>query len=187
MTSVTILGDFGAQENKICHYFQFFLIYLQWNDETGCHDLHFLNAEFFHSPLSPSSRGSLVSLHFLQLEWSVQFSCSAVSASLRPHGLQHARPPYPSPTPGVYPNPCPLSRWCHPTISSSVVPISSCPQSFPASGSFQMSQLFTSGGQSSSAKLLHCRVTLRERKCVKLEFMGSYWVLVCQIWLCVPF
>ena len=64
------------------------------------------------------------------------------------HGLQHARPPSPSPTPGVYPNLCPSSRWCHPTISSSVVPFSSCPQSFPASGSFPVSQLFASGGQS---------------------------------------
>ena len=78
---------------------------------------------------------------------SVQFSCSVVSSSLRPHELQHARPFCPSPTPGVYPNSCPLSQWCHLTISSSVVPFSSCPQSFPASGSFQMSQLFTSGGQ----------------------------------------
>ena len=77
-----------------------------------------------------------------------QFSHSVVSNSLRPHESQHARLPYPSPTPGVYANPCPSSRWCHPTISSSVVPFSSCPQSFPASGSFQMSQLFTSGGQS---------------------------------------
>ena len=68
--------------------------------------------------------------------------------SLRPHEPQHARPPCPSPTSGVYPNPCPLSRWCHPTISSSVIPFSSCPQSFPASGSFQMSHLFASGGQS---------------------------------------
>ena len=64
------------------------------------------------------------------------------------HGLQHARPPCPSPTPGVYSNSCPLSWWCHPTISSSIVPFSSCPQSFPASGSFQMSQFFASGGQS---------------------------------------
>ena len=79
---------------------------------------------------------------------SVQFSRSVVSDSLRPHELQHARPPCPSPTPGVHPNTCPLSQWCHPTISSSVVPFSSCPQSFPASGSFPMSQLFTSGGQS---------------------------------------
>ena len=79
---------------------------------------------------------------------SVQFSRSVTSDSLQPHELQHARPPCPSPTPGVYSNSCPLSQWCHPTISSSVVPFSSCPQSFPASGSFQMSQLFASGGQS---------------------------------------
>ena len=75
------------------------------------------------------------------LHSSVQFSYSVVFDSLQPHGLQHARPPCPSPTPRVYPNSCPLSRWCHPTISSSVVPFS-CLQSFPASGSFQMSQLF---------------------------------------------
>ena len=77
-----------------------------------------------------------------------QVSRSVMSDSLWPHELQHARPPCPSPTPGVHPNPYPLSRWCHPTISSSFIPFSSCPQSFPASGSFQMSQLFASGGQS---------------------------------------
>ena len=71
-----------------------------------------------------------------------------MSDSLPPHGLQHARPPCPSPTPGVHPNPCPLSQWCHPTISSSGIPFSSCPQSFPASGFFPMSQLFASRGQS---------------------------------------
>ena len=75
------------------------------------------------------------------------FHHSVVSDFLRPHELQHARPPCPSPTAGVYPNPCPLSRWCHPTISSSVVAFS-CLQSFPSSGSFQMSQLFAAGGQS---------------------------------------
>ena len=78
----------------------------------------------------------------------IQFSYSVMSNSLWPHEPQHVRPPCPSPTPGVYPNPCPLSQWCHPTISSPVVPFSSCPQSFPASGPFQMSQLFASGGQS---------------------------------------
>ena len=78
----------------------------------------------------------------------VQVSRSVLSDSLRTHGLQHSRPPCPSPTPWDYSHSCPLSRWCHPTISSSVVPFSSCPQSFPASGSFQMSQFFTSGGQS---------------------------------------
>ena len=74
---------------------------------------------------------------------SVQFSHSVMSNSLWPHGLQHARPPCPSPIPGVYPNSCPLSWWCHPTISCSVVPFSSCLQLFPASGSFQMSWFFT--------------------------------------------
>ena len=79
---------------------------------------------------------------------SVQFSSSVVSDFLQPHESQHARPPCPSPTPGVYPNSCPLSRWCHPAISSSVVPFSSCPQSLPASESFPRSQLFPWGGQS---------------------------------------
>ena len=77
-----------------------------------------------------------------------------MSDSLWPHESQHIRPPCPSPTPGVYPNSCPLSWWCHPTISSSVVPFSSCPQSFPASRSFQMSQLFASGGQSTGVSAL---------------------------------
>ena len=74
-----------------------------------------------------------------------------MSNSLRPHGLQHARLPCPSPTPGAYSNSCPSSQWCHPTISSSVVPFSSCLHSFPASGSFPMSQFFTSGSQSIEA------------------------------------
>ena len=85
--------------------------------------------------------------YFCCIVLSVQFSHSVVSDSLWPHELQHARPPCPSPTSGVYPCSCPLSWWCHPTISSSVVPFSSRSQCFPASGFFQMSQLFTSGGQ----------------------------------------
>ena len=79
---------------------------------------------------------------------SVQFSHLVMSDTMQPHGLQHTKPLCPSPTPGVYSNSCPLSRWCHPTISSSVIPFSSCLQSFPASGSFQMSQFFERGGQS---------------------------------------
>ena len=79
---------------------------------------------------------------------SVQFTPSVVSDSLQPHELQHARPPCPSPTPGVYSDSCPSSQWCHPSISSSVIPFSSCPQSLPASGSSPMSQLFAWGGQS---------------------------------------
>ena len=82
---------------------------------------------------------------------SVQFSHSGMSDSLRPHGLQHARPSCPLSTPGACSNSCPLSPWCHPTISSLVVPFSSCLQSFPASGSFPKSQIFTSGGQSIGA------------------------------------
>ena len=82
---------------------------------------------------------------------SVQFSCSLMSDSLRPHGLQHVRLPCPSLSPGVYPNSCPLSQWCHPAISSSVISFSSWPQSFPASGSFPVSWLFASGGQSIGA------------------------------------
>ena len=89
---------------------------------------------------------------------SVQFSRSVVSDSMWPHESQHARPPCPSPTPRVHPNSCPTSQWCHPAISSSLIPFSSCPQSFPASGSFPMSQLFASGGQrigvSASASVL---------------------------------
>ena len=89
----------------------------------------------------------LIICHPLQFS-SVQFSLSVMSNSLQPPGLQHSRPPCPTSTPGVYLNSCPLSWWCHPTMSSSVVPFSSCLQSFPASGSFPVSQLFTSGGQS---------------------------------------
>ena len=85
---------------------------------------------------------------------SVQFSRSVVSDSLRPHKSQHARPPCPSPTPGVHPESCPSSQWCHPAISSSVVPFSSCPQSLPASESFPMSQLFAWGCQSTGVSAL---------------------------------
>ena len=89
---------------------------------------------------------SFPSLLLIQFS-SVQFSHSVMSNSLWPHGLQHSRIPCPSPTPRVYPNSCPSSQWCHPTISSSVGPFSFCLQSFPASGSFLISWLFTSGGQ----------------------------------------
>ena len=90
----------------------------------------------------------LLSLLLIIPSFSVQFSCSVVSDSLRPHGLQHTRLPCPSPSPRACSNPCPLSRWCHPTISFSVVPFSFCLQSSPALGSFQVSQFFTSGSQS---------------------------------------
>ena len=115
--------------------------------------LNFLFRESLHDSenikLQPTVSGIMKNHTFS----SVQFSRSVVSNSLWPHEPQHARPPCPSPTAGVHPKPCPLSRWCHPTISSSVIPFSSCPQSFPASGSFQMSQLFVSGGQSTGVSV----------------------------------
>ena len=108
---------------------------------------------------SPFNRKEIQPVHPKGNQFSsVLFSCSVMSDSLQPHEPQHARPPCPSPTAGVYPNPCPLSWWCHPTISSSVLPFSSHLQSFPASGSFPMSQFFTSGyqsiGTSASASVL---------------------------------
>ena len=90
----------------------------------------------------------LLSPFYFQYIKLLLFSRSVVSDSLRPHGLQHARLPCPSPSPGVCSNSCPSNRWCHPTVSSSVVPFSFCLQYFLSSGTFQMSQLFTSGGQS---------------------------------------
>ena len=88
------------------------------------------------------------------MKYSVQFSCSVVSDFLQPHESQHARPPCPLPTSGVHSDSCPLSQWCHPAISSSVIPFSSCPQSLPTWGSFPMSQLFAWGGQSTGASAL---------------------------------
>ena len=105
---------------------------------------------------------------------SVQFSRSVVSNSLWPHESQHARPPCPSPTPGVYSDSCPLSRWCHPTISSSVIPFSSCLQSFPASGSFPMSQLFSWGGQSTGVSALASVLPVKTQDWSPLGWTG--WI-----------
>ena len=106
--------------------------------------------------------------------YSVQFSHSVVSHSLWPYGLQHTRLPCPSPTPGAYSNSCPLSWWCHPTISSSVIPFSSHLQPFPTSGSFQMSQFFTSGGQSIGVSAL---ISV-------LPMNTQYWSLLgCTDWI----
>ena len=97
---------------------------------------------------------SLWNIDLLDVISSVQFSRSVVSDCLQPHESQHARPPCPSPTPRVHSNSCPSSRWCHPAISSSIVPFSSCPQSLPASQSFPVSQLFAWGGQSTGVSAL---------------------------------
>ena len=108
---------------------------------------------------------------------SVQFSRSVGSDSLWPHESQRARPPCPSPTPGVYPNSCALRRWCHPAISSSVIPFSSCPQSLPASGSLPMSQLFTFftwGGQSIGVSALASVLPMNTKDWSSLGWTG--WI-----------
>ena len=105
---------------------------------------------------------------------SVQFSHSVMSDSLWPHELQHARPPCPSPTPGVHSDSRPLSRWCHPAISSSVVPFSSCPQCLPASESFLMSQLFAWGGQSTEVSALASFLPKDTKDWSPLEWIG--WI-----------
>ena len=107
-------------------------------------------------------------------ESSVQFSHSVMSDSLRPHGLLHSRLPCASPIPGVYSNSCPLSRWCHPTILSSVVPFSSCLQSFPASGSFPTSQFFASGGHSIGLSASTSVLPMNIQDCFPLGWTG--WV-----------
>ena len=138
----------------VCHYF----CSEEWKSNPGLSDsqlpsttciLHYLVSSYQWGSEGEGVWGSemgrvgVVSTMFSSLKISsVQSSHSAMSDCLQPHGPQHARPPCPSPTPGVYSNSCPLSRWCHPTISSSVVPFSSCPQPFPASGSFPVSQFF---------------------------------------------
>ena len=104
----------------------------------------------------------------------VQFSRSVMSDSLWPHGPQHARPPCPSPTPRVYQNSCPLSRWCHLTISAFVVPFSSCLQSFPTTGSFQMSQLFPSGGQNTGVSALASVLPMNTQDWFPLRWTG--WI-----------
>ena len=108
---------------------------------------------------------------------SVQFSRSVVSDSLRPHESQHARPPCPSPTPGVHPDPRPSSQWHHPAISSSVIPFSSCPQSLPASESFSMSQLFAWGGQSTGVSALASFLPKNTQDWSPLEWTG--WISLC--------
>ena len=105
---------------------------------------------------------------------SVQFSRSVLSESIWSHESQHSRPPCPSPTPGVYSNSCPLSQWCHPAISSSVVPFSSCPQPLPASGSFPMSQLFTWDGQSTGVSASALVLTMNTQDWSPLGWTG--WI-----------
>ena len=145
MAAVTICSDFESPQNRLGCYFLLQGIFL-----TQGSNLHLL----YHRLILYHWATREVPWHYFTPGYNkvfslmlVQFSHSVMCNSLWPHALQHTRLPYPSPTPGVYPNPCPLSQWCHATISSSVVPFS-CLQPFPASGSFPMSQFFTSSGQS---------------------------------------
>ena len=111
---------------------------------------------------------------------SVQFSHSVASDSLRPHELQYARPPCPSPSPGVHSNSCPSNQWCHPAISSSVVPFSSCSQSLPASESFPMSQFFAWGGQSTGVSALGSFLPKNTQGWSPLEWTG--WISLQLVW-----
>ena len=134
--------------NNSSHFYIYFIVFFKHSHSTHVirHCIAGLQIWTYLILMTTLKAGTIFFSQMKKQRATVQFSHSVVSDSLQPHG--HARPPCPSPTSRVYSNSCPLSQWCHPTISSSVVPFSSCPQSFPASGSFQMSQFFTSGGQS---------------------------------------
>ena len=173
-------GIFWLEEGgKICHQEEVWwwgkplygLFITSFMLQTGC-----LVPPTLH-PSGLKMKGKFIesSLLFLSpFHLSVQFSRSVMSDSLRPHELQHARPPCPSPTPGVHPNSCPLSWWCHPTISSSVVPFSSCLQSLPASESFPMSQLFAWGGQNIGVSALSSFLLKNTQDWSPLEWTG--WI-----------
>ena len=126
--------------------------------------LHILDQDIMATPVLNFSK---INHWFSVLLFS---SVAQLCLTLRPHGLQHARPPCPSPTPGAYSNPCPLCQWCHPTISSSVVPFPSCPQSFPAS------QLFVSGGQSTGVSALTSVLPMNIQNWLPLGWTG--WIFL---------
>ena len=133
---------------------------------------------FCHNLLLVPSKVYLISYCIVN---SVQFMCSVMFDSLRPHELQHAWPPCPSPTPGVHSDSRPLSPWCHSAISSSVVPFSHCPQSLPASESFPMSQLFTWGGQSTGVSALASFRPKKSQGWSPSEWTG--WISLQSNWL----
>ena len=145
-TQVRSLGWEGPLEKEITTHSRILAWRIPWREETGG----------------------------LQSIGSVQFSCLVVSDSLKPHESQHTRPPCPSPTPGVYSYSCASSWWCHPAISSSVIPFSSCPQSLPASGSFPMSQLSTWGGQSIGVSALASVLSMNTQDWSPLGWTG--WI-----------
>ena len=138
------------------------------------YSLHTLNLFLFNLILTWIVLPYNIHFRCNSYRFSVHFNCSVLSNSLWLHELQHVRPPCPSPTPRAYSSSCTLSRWCHPTISSSVNPFS-CPQSFPASGSFQISQLFTSGGRSIGVSASISALPMNTQDWFPLELTG--WIL----------
>ena len=138
----------GTTTSKYVLWFSIWLCLSLYSAASGIRCVRLVSIKHFFNVLDTTSKSLGTVQKWEKNNTSVQFSHSVVSDSLRPHESQHTRPPCPSPTPGVYSNSCPSSRRCHPAISSSFIPFSSCPQSLPASGSFPASQLFASGGQS---------------------------------------
>ena len=166
MAAVTICSDFGAQNNKVCHSFHFFPISLLWSDRTRCHDLSFLNVEFYNKVVCifkimfyDSFENCFLQVHYFfflynvsdQVRWDQ--SLSRVRLFAIPWIAAH-QASLSITTSRVHWDSHPLSQWCHPAILSSVGPFSSCPQSLPASESFSMSQLFAWGGQSTGVSAL---------------------------------
>ena len=167
----TALGSHRAHGWPSCVIQQLLISYLFYIWYCIC-----LNATLSICPHSFPPRLQNLFLMSLYLFSLVQVSRSLVSDFLQPHESQHARPPCPSPAPWAHPKPCPSTRWCHPAISSSVVPFSSCPQSLPASGSFPMSQLFASGGQSTRISALASVLPMNTQDWSPLGWTG--WIFL---------
>ena len=175
MTAITIVSDFEAQKNKVSHCFHCFPIYLPpqgllnatsfnvlWRvgfplEEDGGQRAHYSRAVILLKTTVSICKARTV---YQMLQSTFQFSRSVLSNSLWPHELQHARPPCPSPTPRVYSSSCPSSRWCHPAISSSVVPFSSWPQSLPGSGSCRQHLKCLNSLESHSQSMREVKVSL---------------------------
>ena len=158
----------------LCLIYEFTKYIFAWGHFPSLFPLPRTSCHHIFTKLATSCHLSQFKYHLLRETFSsVQFSHSVVSSSLQPHELQHARPPCPSPTPGVHSDSRPSSQWCHPAISSSVIPFSSCPQSLPASESFPMSQLFAWGGQSTGVSALASFLPKKSQADLQNGLVGS--------------